>query len=326
MKKILIISISILLLAGCSFESGKKELQMTKENQPEQKQEAEEKGILVDSNNESVPVFENGYEVVIYGKIMQISSPSEKMKFEYFDINKGEKFKINGKDWFWGWYTKQTLQIDFIIRNQDAVFKITGIRGNDDCEYESGSCFENIEIKNVKKIDLLESETEVIGYILPDNLPTEVVGAKCYDESFQTPLSGAWKCYGDNSIIYDPCFVIPETNKLFCPRDPKENNGTVLRTVEKLPEEDNSGWALENTYSWKMELKDGASCYSVGGATFVIGSERANYECDDGRWLIGDAASGKYWTIKVITLLDGDGYLDERATPTEIVFIEKVWR
>jgi hypothetical protein len=34
-------------------------------------------------------------------------------------------------------------------------------------------------------------------------------------------------------------------------------------------------------------LEDGTACNLVGGATFVVGDERANYSCDDGRWLIG---------------------------------------
>jgi hypothetical protein len=41
-----------------------------------------------------------------------------------------------------------------------------------------------------------------------------------------------------------------------------------------------------------VELEDGTECSFIGGATFVVGDERANFHCSDDSWLIGNPLLG----------------------------------
>lgn len=109
-------------------------------------------------NTSPSPDWPNIYDdVEIYATLKQFSS-SGGMKFDYYDMDKKEiANNAEGNSWFWGGvYDDKELMdnfVKYVEENRTSVFKITGVRGDDDCGYLDGYCFEDIKIKQIERVN-----------------------------------------------------------------------------------------------------------------------------------------------------------------------------
>lgn len=95
-----------------------------------------------------------------YGVILR-SSTSGDMRFNYFDIEKGETVdNYQGYPWFFATIEdindkkKVDDYYNYVENNEKAVFKITGIKEKDDCDYYgNGTCLESIMVKEIEAIE-----------------------------------------------------------------------------------------------------------------------------------------------------------------------------
>lgn len=141
MKKIISISILILLFTGCSFEFEKKVEIKKDNNQSEQKQAS---------------AIDEEADIITYGMLSQFST-SGAMKFNYYDIENNKIINNNKRSWFWaGPDINDKIKLDSFVKyvesNKDSVFKITGKKESDDCGYIEGICFEDIAVTNIEVI------------------------------------------------------------------------------------------------------------------------------------------------------------------------------
>ncbi len=88
-----------------------------------------------------------------YG-VLRKSSTSGDMRFDYYDIQQ-EKVLDNFEGHPWFFASKDMSMTDeyfkYLQENKDAVFKITGKKEEDDCDYYGdGRCLENITVDEIE--------------------------------------------------------------------------------------------------------------------------------------------------------------------------------
>jgi len=64
--------------------------------------------------------------------------------------------------------------------------------------------------------------------------------------------------------------------------------------------------------------------YHAGSATFATVDGRANYECDDGRWLMGDPVGGTKLFIVIVPQPTLEQLSDTATLPAQLALISKV--
>ena len=92
-----------------------------------------------------------------YG-VLQRASTSGDMRFDYYDRENGKVLENwNGHPWFFATVAdlKDDKNIDdyfdYVQKNKESVFKITGIKEKDDCDYYGdGSCLEDITVEKIE--------------------------------------------------------------------------------------------------------------------------------------------------------------------------------
>lgn len=95
-----------------------------------------------------------------YGYVDKISTSGE-ARFRWYDT-KTNKIKNPDDQYAWFWVMPVNVPEDtaltdkwikFINDNIDSVFKITGTRGKDDCDYYGPNhCVENIDVKTIEVV------------------------------------------------------------------------------------------------------------------------------------------------------------------------------
>lgn len=102
--------------------------------------------------------YQNTPKVAYYAKVKQVSTSGD-IRFYWYDT---ELKQIKDADNQYAWFfalpkdvpdndESTNKWVKFIKENQDSVFKITGTKEDDDCNYYgSDNCIENIDIKNIE--------------------------------------------------------------------------------------------------------------------------------------------------------------------------------
>jgi len=145
--------------------------------------------------------------------------------------------------------------------------------------------------------------------------------------SLTTVRPDAWRCFTNESMIYDPCFTVsPAAKQVACPLSYFQHTVAVVtltepsvwptgqdaREVKALRPPDFEPWALA--------LSGGATCWFASGATFAVGQLRANYVCSHDVWVVGyprEVKSG-YWEARVVRE-DDQATVLIRAVKTEVL-------
>lgn len=265
----------------------------------------------------------SGKSVVRYGGLFRFSGSGD-MRFSYFDMEK--KIFLNewdGHPWFFG--PVDTKYVDYIGDHGNYIFKITGRKVEDDCDYYGdGRCMENIIVDKIEPV--LDLKTEVAVYKPPTILPKDVQDGECWGPSLTLYQRGdAYRCTSGDSI-YDPCFALSDSSdKVICVTS--QDKEFIIKQNVPLYKKTENSQASEGSGSWKIELSNGIMCNNVSGATFMIENERASYVCSDGTWLAGEPyTEEKVWTIIRAFFYSGDGYIEERINRVSNTGIKKVWQ
>lgn len=99
-------------------------------------------------------------EVERYGVVFR-NSTSGNMRFSYYDIQQNKILDSwDSHPWFFAAikdlenYKSVDDVYNYVKNNENSIFKITGTKEKDDCEYyDNGTCLENITIKEIKSIE-----------------------------------------------------------------------------------------------------------------------------------------------------------------------------
>jgi hypothetical protein len=121
----------------------------------------------------------------------------------------------------------------------------------------------------------------------------------CWTNSQVSLRYDAYRCFGPNSLIYDPCFASGSQRSVACPM-PSPTNVTVIRLVKPLPEGNNSPAKVQATPTstvWLVVLADGASCYAIYAMADSPGGMSLSYVCKEGDLYGNLNGSGAIWTI-----------------------------
>jgi hypothetical protein len=99
-------------------------------------------------------------EVSFYAKVKTLST-SGSTAFYYYDLENG-KTDCERKDcWFWGMLRhsedeeKAMAYFQFLSDREGAVFKVTGVKEADDCEYLEGQCLTSLILDKVETVRLI---------------------------------------------------------------------------------------------------------------------------------------------------------------------------
>jgi hypothetical protein len=108
---------------------------------------------------------------------------------------------------------------------------------------------------------------------------------------------GVWRC---NTI--DPCFSLPDvTTYVICNVDLATGLGQRLNLSQPL--DPSLGWQNVQASAMRLDLDNGLSCTAVGGATFTYQNQRANYQCSESVWIVGQPQPGLIWTVITGTVI-----------------------
>lgn len=121
-------------------------------------------------------------------------------------------------------------------------------------------------------------------------------GADTCTSSFVNSQSTALRCFAGSSIR-DPCFIDPnDPDRAVCTPAPWARSSVGLSGIEDAVEDDRRTPVRRGP--WAIELRSGAECSFLSGATAARGNRRLNYACDDDRFLWGiPRRSRPVWTI-----------------------------
>ncbi|MFB9509035.1 hypothetical protein ACFFS2_27910 [Streptomyces aurantiacus] len=114
-------------------------------------------------------------------------------------------------------------------------------------------------------------------------------------------------CFAEGSVIYKSCWPDPRHGSADCLTSPWDQEIRIIRD----PDPDLSGAEYIHVRTpWALELRDPRRpdatlrCMSLGGATFVIDGQRANWACRSGEvepvgYALGEPArhAGRPWTV-----------------------------
>lgn len=285
---------------------------------------AKDQAMLKGLTNIRVDIDTSSWKSVVrYGGLFRFSGSGD-MRFSYFDMEKNIFLnEWDGHPWFFG--SVDAKYVDYIGNHSDYVFKITGRKVEDDCDYYGdGRCMENIIVDKIEAV--LDLKTEVVVYKPPTILPKDVRNGECWASSLALyQRDDAYRCTSGDSI-YDPCFALPDaSDKVICVNS--EDKEFIIKQDVPLYKKSENFQASEGGGSQKIELSNGIMCDNAPGATFMIQNERASYVCSDGTWLAGEPNTEyQVWTIKRAFLSPGDGYEEDRIERVSNIGIKKVWQ
>jgi hypothetical protein len=138
----------------------------------------------------------------------------------------------------------------------------------------------------------------------------------CAGGSDATDRSDAWRC-GFGNLLIDPCFSDPagSVSYVLCLRRPWGTE--TIKLVVSGRRGPNTTRRAPSGHPWGVQLRSGARCLFVQGASSELRGLRLNYTCTDGSVLYGNVRRGIPWTILRVT---GDD-----AEATRRAGIARVW-
>lgn len=99
--------------------------------------------------------FQKSNSVERYGTLLR-SSTSGDVRFSYYDINEKKSLESwENRPWFFALASEDETDnyLNYIQEHQGSVFKITGKKEVDDCDYfGNGICLENISVEKIESV------------------------------------------------------------------------------------------------------------------------------------------------------------------------------
>jgi len=116
---------------------------------------------------------------------------------------------------------------------------------------------------------------------------TSRVRGSCWTGSIAAQRADAWRCMVGNDI-HDPCYAASTSARVvYCPT----SNITRLLAIaltKPLPLDQANRGGTAQALPTMIRLVGGATCWFETGASGAIGNMRMNYDCSDGRVLVGE--------------------------------------
>ena len=99
--------------------------------------------------------FQKSNSVERYGTLLR-SSTSGDVRFNYYDIEQQKSLEnLDGRPWFFALASENETDdyLKYIQEHEGSVFKITGKKEADDCDYfGNGTCLENISVEGIESV------------------------------------------------------------------------------------------------------------------------------------------------------------------------------
>lgn len=173
--------------------------------------------------------------------------------------------------------------------------------------------------------------TLVIRYMPSSTLPDSGREGYCWTDSIAAPYrADAWRCMEGNAI-HDPCFSLPERQRVVCGTNPAAGkNGFALRLTKPLPKPDTQSVPVPRNWAWLVELNDGTTCSPFTGTMPFIAGEVGTYGCSSKKkgqqiMLLGELDNRQpLWTARKATLVESGAEWIIKSS--EAVPIRKVWQ
>jgi hypothetical protein len=128
------------------------------------------------------------------------------------------------------------------------------------------------------------------------------VSGYCWTNSSISLRYDAYRCFGPNGFIYDPCFVSDSEKSVACLM-PSPTDITLIRLVKPLPDTNHSPSEVQATPTtpastvWLVVLADGGMCYAIYAMADAPGGMYLTYTCKEGNLYGNLNGSGATWTI-----------------------------
>lgn len=127
----------------------------------------------------------------------------------------------------------------------------------------------------------------------------------------------AVRCFGDDSFVYDPCYVSQTGTRLACPARPWSSRVTVIRPSHPARGGFREDFPGPGDRAYGMQLADGQRCSFVDGAGQVtVAGVRVNYQCERGDVVGSPDRREKLWHAT---------YVSRGEAETEVVNVTRVW-
>jgi hypothetical protein len=125
--------------------------------------------------------------------------------------------------------------------------------------------------------------------------------ANSCQESVASEDVEALRCFGEKSIIYDPCWR-NLTDEAACPTTPWDTEIYLVKLAPKATEGVNWDRPSRVILPWGLELENGQRCLFLPGATSVLAGGRLNYQCGkDDTFIVGEPdKSDKVWQVQFL--------------------------
>ncbi len=116
-----------------------------------------------------------------------------------------------------------------------------------------------------------EPITQIIRYTPSLVTPDSRREGYCWTSSVAAPhRPDAWRCMEGNAIR-DPCFSLPDRQRVICGANPAAGkNGFALRLTKLLPNDDTAPVPARENWGWLIELGDGALCTPFTGTRPLV--------------------------------------------------------
>lgn len=164
--------------------------------------------------------------------------------------------------------------------------------------------------------------TTFVDYI--PRAPAKRATGLCWGRSEVLTLANAWRCGTDTGTVYDPCFSIAahDDTHVVCGADPATGATGIWLTLREpffLPPIEQ-----QTPQFWRLALVDQTTCTILAGATLTFANQPLRYQCDDGRFILGNLQPGPLWLAQKVAIAPtASGY---QLTTQTTVAVRTVWR
>ena len=193
---------------------------------------------------------------------------------------------------------------------------------------------ENTSVKNITSapeapVKVETFSTEVINFVSPAILPSEIKEGDCPISSLAEPYrADAFKC-AVGKVIYDPCFSTTLSDIVYCKMNPLRDGGDFLIKIANPLPAPTMPKNLQDSWAWFLMLRDGTFCSPYTGARPIVNGQVAFYGCKSNvageqAVLMGDLKKDLIWKAEKAALVkSGSKWI---LKSSEEVEVKTVWQ
>lgn len=193
---------------------------------------------------------------------------------------------------------------------------------------------ENTPVKNITPapqvpVKAESFSTEVINFVPPSTLPSEIKEGDCQISSLAQPYrTDAFKC-AVGKVVFDPCFSTTLSDILYCKMNPLQEGGDFLIKIANPLPAPTTPKNLQDNWAWFLILRDETFCSPYTGARPIVNGQVAFYGCKSNvageqAVLMGDLKKDLIWKAQKATLVKNGSKWTLKSS--EEVEVKTVWQ